>query len=68
MSKIPKNNQIPQRNRTKKWNEKNWKVYIKKDNNAFCLFDNMDGTNALLRVKTLRNLFPGWRGKLLISK
>lgn len=68
MSKIPKNNQIPQRNRAKKWNEKNWKVYIKKDNNAFCLFDNMNGTNALLRVKTLRNLFPGWRGKLLISK
>lgn len=30
MSKIPKNNQIPQRNRAKKWNEKTGKYISKK--------------------------------------
>ena len=68
MSKVAKNNQIPQKNRKTRWNEKKWKVHIKKDGNSFCLFDNLDGTNAMLRVKTLRKMCNGWRGKLLISR
>lgn len=32
------------------------------------LFDNLDGTNALIRAKALNRLYDNWCGKFIVTK
>lgn len=32
------------------------------------LFNNLDGTNALIRAKALGRLYNGWCGKFIVTK
>ena len=57
---------IPQKK--SKRNEKCWKVYFQHDGCSMKLFDNLDGTNALIRAKVLRRLYDNWHGKFIVTK
>ncbi len=61
-------NQVNNPQKKSKWNEKCWKIYFKHDGCSMKLFDNLDGTNALIRAKALNRLYDNWCGKFIVTK
>lgn len=59
---------LPQKQHGKKWADRKWKIYFKKNGNSMLLFDNLNGTNAVLRRNTLKRLFSDWKGHFIITK
>lgn len=59
---------LPQKQRGKKWNERKWKIFFKKNGNSMLLFDGLDGTNAIIRRNTLKRLFSDWKGHFIVTK
>lgn len=59
---------LPQKQHSKKWNERKWKIFFKKNGNSMLLFDGLDGTNAIIRRNTLKRLFSDWKGHFIVTK
>ena len=58
----------PQKHHGKKWNDRTWKIYFKNQGCSMLMFDKLNGTNAILRCKTLKKLYSGWKGQFIVTK
>lgn len=58
----------PRRKKDKSPEDKNWKIYIKKDGNSFLLFDGLSGSNAEIRKNALLAMYKDWRGKIIVTR
>lgn len=58
----------PQKKKDKSPEDKNWKLYIKKDGNSFLLFDKLSASNAEIRKNALLAMYKDWKGKLITTR
>lgn len=53
---------------TKGGHDTNWCIYFKHHGCSMLIFEGLTQTNAILRTKSLKRSYQGWKGDFIVTK